>query len=95
MPKCNTDNLPSRPVLFVKQRESSEEICSLSVFSAVSAANNTTPQTLFPYVLAMPESSAWQDICRWEFCPDHEDDDDDDDIDIDQGRMAGTSFPLE
>ena len=36
---------------------------------------------------AMPESSAWQDICRWEFCPDHEDDDDDDDIDIDQVRI--------
>ena len=35
----------------------------------------------------MPESSAWQDICRWEFCPDHEDDDDDDDIDIDQVRL--------
>ena len=40
----------------------------------------------------MPESSAWQDICRWEFCPEHEDDDDDDDIDIDQARTMGFGF---
>ena len=55
--------------------------------------NSFVNSTLFCSVSAMPESSAWQDICRWEFCPEHEDDDDDDD-DIDQGRIGGDLFSL-
>ncbi len=43
--------------------------------------SSTTSSFTLPSIIAMPESSAWQDICRWEFCPEHGDDDEEEDFD--------------